>query len=412
MNDLRSEIRAAFEKEQAAHPPLGGLRGTLTAAASNQARPARNLQWIAVGVAAVLGLMVVAGLLSARHAPRASVPAASPRATPSGDYGPPPAGVPLVYVRDPNHPSWLIGFDWAGKPRGTVKLAEPMDPYRVLVQAPDGSAFLYAAAKGGSEQFLDRLGSPIAGQDSSLVYQSQWWADDSRHLCALAFPRQWTLGLRLPGGTPASTHVVALDPNIVRSGIIAITFAACSVRKDRAIISYGYAGRDSQFWLIRISDGKILSHRSTPAGQLANITASLDGALVAENSGKSSGQIAAAAPSTIIRRASDMAVVATLNPTIGVLGFNSDDSLALVTTTPWASGIATRLAVINVQTGAVLWRSDGAEEFAGFLAQPGGTDLAIMLKDPTDSSLHASVNVVIVHGDGSATSIPSRFGQI
>jgi outer membrane protein assembly factor BamB len=205
---------------------------------------------------------------------------------------------------------------------------------------------------------------------------------------------------------------VALDPKIVQSGIIAIAFAACSVRNDRAILTYGYAGRGSQFWLIRISDGTILSHRSFPADQLANISASFDGTVVAENSGRSSGQIATAAPSTIIRRASDMAVVATLSPTIDVLGFNSDGSLALVTTTPWVSGIATHLAAINVQTGEMLWRSDGTEEYAGFLAQPGGADLAVMLKDPNDSSVHAPVNVVIVHSDGTAISILSRFGHI
>jgi hypothetical protein len=75
MDDLRSEIRTAFEKEQAAHPPLGGLRSSLTAAAISQARPAPNLQWIAIVAAAALGILVVVGLMSTHVRPRANVPA-------------------------------------------------------------------------------------------------------------------------------------------------------------------------------------------------------------------------------------------------------------------------------------------------------------------------------------------------
>ena len=83
MDDLRSEIRAAFEKDQAAHPPGGGLRGNLVAAAATQARPAPSLQWIAVAVATVLGILVVAGLMSTRFAHHASVPVGQPAASPS-----------------------------------------------------------------------------------------------------------------------------------------------------------------------------------------------------------------------------------------------------------------------------------------------------------------------------------------
>ena len=414
MDEMRSEIRAAFDREQAVHPPAPGLRRNVVASVVAQPRREPNLQWIAVAVAALLGILVVAGLMSTRFAHRTSVPvpAATPKSLPVADYGPPPAGVPLVYVPDPNHASWLIGFDWTGKPRGTVKPARPFDPNRKLIQAPDGSAFLYAAFKGGVEQFFDRLGNPMKDQGSAH-YQDQMWAEDSRHLCTLdSESRQWRVGLRLAGAAPTSTRVVALDPTIAQSGILAVSFAACSVRNDRAILTYSYSGRASQFWIVRISDGTILAHRTYPADQLANITASIDATWIAENSGKSSGQVAPAAPSTVIRRVSDMAVIATLDPTIGVLGFNSNDSLALVTTTPWASGITTSLALINLQSGAVLWRSDGTEEFAGFRAQPDGTDMAVMLKGPEVTGVDPPLNLVIVRSDGGATSIPSRFGQI
>jgi hypothetical protein len=168
-------------------------------------------------------------------------------------------------------------------------------------------------------------------------------------------------------------------------------------------------GIEEHLWVIRLSDGKILTHRTYAANQLANITTSLDTTLVVENSARSSGQIAAAAPSTVIRRASDMSVVLTLDAGSGVLGFNSDDSMALVTTSPWASGVATHMALLEVQTGKVLWRYEGSEVLAGFQAQPNGKDFALMLKGTADSTQHPSVTVVLVHGDGTATTIPGSY---
>jgi hypothetical protein len=48
MDQLRSEIRAAFEREQKAHPPVAGLREGMVDAVSAQPRRAPNLQWLAV----------------------------------------------------------------------------------------------------------------------------------------------------------------------------------------------------------------------------------------------------------------------------------------------------------------------------------------------------------------------------
>jgi hypothetical protein len=257
------------------------------------------------------------------------------------------------------------------------------------------------------------LGQPLPSQDSTVRYQDQMWADDSLHMCTLdssgGLDSQWRIGLRLPGAAPASVSVVALDSPNLRSGIIALSFAACSARNDRAVIAYSYMSRPTEFWAIRISDGAILSHRTYPADDLVNVTASSDGAVIAENSGKSTGQVAPAAASTVIRRASDLSVLTTLDPSIGVLGFNSDDSLALVSLTPWASGVATDLAVIDTQNGKMIWRSKWNEEFTGFVAEPGGRDLAVLLQAPGDTSLHASVNIVIVRSYTGETDIPGRY---
>jgi hypothetical protein len=97
MDDLRSEIRAAFENEQAAHPPGGGLRTNLVSAAATQTRPQPNLQWVAVAIAAVLGLLIVAGLMSTRLGPRANVPAPA-AATPSSSPSAPEASPQPVTV--------------------------------------------------------------------------------------------------------------------------------------------------------------------------------------------------------------------------------------------------------------------------------------------------------------------------
>jgi hypothetical protein len=420
MEKLRSEIRAAFEKEQAAHAPVTSLRQNVVAAVTAHPRRETNYQWLVVAAALVLGVLVVAGLMSTRLARHAIAPAhTQPTATavPVADYGPPPAGVPLVYVQDPTHEGWLIGFDWAGRPRGTVKMPQPLDSGRIG-QAPDGSVFgISPNGKGGFTEFLDGQGNRIR-MDPSLadwpVNAGLVWADDGKHLCGVWYPqRGWNLITRLPSTGPTSVPV-AIDPDgaIVRSGIIGFSVAACGFGNDRAVITRDVSGVEEHVWVVRMSDGKVLAHHTYAANQLANIVASGDGALIAENSAKSVGQIAPAAPSTIIRRASDMSVVLTLDASIGVLGFNSDNSAALVYTTPWAAQVQTHMALIEVQTGKVLWRYEGSQELAGFLAQPNGKGFAVMLKGTADSGMHPSVSVVMVRGDGSAIAIPGSYVRL
>ena len=84
MEKLRSEIRAAFEKDQAAHPPTAALRQNVVEAVTANRRPARNFQWVAIAAALVLGILVVAGLMSTRLARHATVPA-NPHAPPDAD---------------------------------------------------------------------------------------------------------------------------------------------------------------------------------------------------------------------------------------------------------------------------------------------------------------------------------------
>jgi hypothetical protein len=366
---------------------------------------------VIVSFAVLAGIVVVAGFMAIQYAPRAAAPVVVVAGSPSPvavDYGPPPPSVPLVWVQDPNHPGWLIGFDWTGKPRGTVKISQPVGQYDKLSQAPDGSAFAYEAnAKGGFQVFFDRTGNPIANAGPSVRYQSEMWADDSRHLCTLD-AQNGGLGLMLPGAAPNPVNAVALDPALARSGIIAFSFAACSARNDRAVITYSYTGRPTTNWVVRISDGAILQQRTYAAGQVANATASMDGSLIAESSGQSAGQPAPNAASTVIRRASDLSVMTTLAPNIGVLAFSGDNSAALVSTAPLIAGQAAMLEVLDLQTGRVMWTGEGTSALSAVLVQPAGNAFAVALGQPGEGN--TSATILMIYGDGSRPAkLPGLF---
>jgi len=414
MDDLRREIHAAFEKEQSAYPPVPTLRPNLVrAAAEATPRAQRNFQWLAVAAAIVLAALVVFGLMSSRLSNRGSVspPKSNPTAGPTvvADYGPPPAGVPLFYLGDPNHTGWYIGYNWQGVPQGTIKLSQPADPNSYLRQSPDGSMFVVTpAAKGGNGQFLDRLLKPVG---SASVYSPlQMWADDNRHYCTLdESPGQWALSLRTPGTTSATTHVVAIDSQNLRSGIIAIGLGSCSAINDTAVLIYSYFPRPPEEWVVRISDGKIMSHR-TYDSTYSDLVSSTDGRLIAANSAKSTGYLAGAtAPNTLVIRTSDGSTVATLDPTYGVLGFSADDSVALVATSPYASGVATHLAAVELATGNVIWRYDGNEYLSGFFIESSGAAFALMLQQVSDRDPHPTVYVAMVYRDGTSYALVGTF---
>jgi hypothetical protein len=295
--------------------------------------------------------------------------------------------------------------------RGTVKLAQAIDAQGSLTQAPDGSAFAVApAAKGGFQVFLDRLGQPTGNQDTTTRFQDQMWADDSSRLCTLDYDsRGWHIGVRSPGGASV-VHSVALDPSIAQSGNIAISFRSCSPAMDRAVLVYNAYEHPTDVYVVRLSDGAVLLHQSHPANSLADITASADGSLAGESSNKSTGYLMdGPAPNTVVRRVADNAVVARLDPSYGVLAFSRDNSLALVNTSPWASGVATHLAVLRLSDMAILWKYDGNEELAGSLSRPDAPGFAVLLEQPTAQVAHTSVDIVIIASDGTAPTLPDRY---
>jgi len=406
MKDLRSELRSAFEKEQAANPPASDLRRTVVAATPSYRRGATGLQWVAVTAAILIAALVVVSLMSSRGAFRTQRPAhPSPLASVAigEDYGPPPPGVPLVYLRDPYNAGWYTGFDWSGTPRGTIKLGQQNVADATLIQSPDGSYFVFSPSGKGSPPgaLLDRLGKPVSGAVGM-------WADDGRHTCSVAFERQsftWTLVTGGPNQASRDVAVIARDSNIGQTGI---AVAACSFKSDRVIAVRTTVNWPSEMWVIRLSDGQVAKPvaLSNPE-ELANLVASADGSLVAENSAMAVGKLNTSNRSTVIRRVADGSVVLTLNGMLGVQGFSADDSRALVSA-PVVGGQTSYLEVIDLATGKVIWRYDTDKQLVGLVAQPGGAGFAVLLSGLTYSRSFP-VTALIVRGDGSSVDLPAGY---
>ncbi|HKV88695.1 MAG TPA: hypothetical protein VJT78_11930 [Candidatus Dormibacteraeota bacterium] len=376
----------------------------------NPSRREGTFQWLAVMAAAVLGVLVVAGLMSTRLAHRGGVSlgAASAAATatatsrPAGDYGPAPAGVNLIWVHDPNHATWLMGYDWSGRPRGTLKLATPGKPNYPVRMSPDGQYLsiiegdLPPAANGhygpgGPFQVLDRLGRPVfsAPADTNPLY-GLLWADDSRHACATTqdpvSSRQELWVADVGRGTTTVTQI-ARDQGLGRTPRYVL---ACSVLNDRVIeVPYGESAT-SDVWVLRLSDAKVLSHHTYKTGADMVIGASPDGDYISE--------IAATGRSTQIRRVSDWSVVTTLADT-QVLRFSGDASRVFVTPID-SKGNTTRVADVDWRTGRAVW-TVGKTVFVpdtNAIAEPGSPAFAVAI--PTVWGQHYPADVTIVGGDG------------
>jgi hypothetical protein len=335
--------------------------------------------------------------------------------------------VPLLYLHDPNHQAWLIGYDWTGKPRATVKFGQPVD----ATMAPDGSAFYYSSEKGPTQLF-DGTGRPIADPAAGLPFQSEIWADDNKHLCRLDYSAQqsqWRFSTRLPGQSEVSVPV-ALDPNIIRSGILGLSIVACSLQNDRAILVRIPNGRPADLWVLNASTGRILARHSFAIGIVASIVASRDAAYVAVMPG--AGADLAPASALRIVRVSDWRGVATVSGAQQVLGFSGDGSMVLVGSIMMNGPLQYTYAILDWRTNRTSWRYDGTMALHSFTAQPGGRAFALALGDspiprppciqsivlprptgarplPTCPPFEPVRAIVIAHPDGTTTAIPGGY---
>jgi hypothetical protein len=403
MDDLRSEIRAAFDREQTPYAPTGALRHDVVAGLHANVSRAPHLNWITVATAMLIAVAIVAGLMATRliYHP-----------LPAGDYGPPPAGVPLVYVHDPDHPSWLTGYDWTGNPRGTVKLQDPSlgAPWSIDM-APDGQEFY---VPGSTSRFLDRFGQPLLSSVGPVDLYTGVWADDNRHFCAMdgQSGSGRLIGPPLQG---YALNFVTLPAQVAKT----TTIVACSIRNDRAIlVSHVDGTTASEVWVARLSGGNMIAHHSYDPRLSLTVVASSDASYVAESS-----QEGYLGVPSVIRRVSDWRTLASLSASDKVLKFSGDGSLVLVSPTSPAGPLPSsqaHLAIVDWPSGRTTWTYDGTDWPWTVVARPGGRDFALEMGQlPKSGGPCPPANpcvapeptriILIVHDDGSSKRLPSRY---
>ena len=390
-------------------------------------------QSFAVVIAILITIAVVAGLLLSRLGHRTNIPAQPP---PSGerDYGPPPQGVALIYVIDPRNYAWLQAYDWQGNPRGTVKLAPPFDAQsRSIRMAPDGSAFLVDQGGKGASAYLDRLGRPIPGPGPAPGTVAAMWADDNQHLCLVGLDKQtneWSLSTQLPGQSPKRVAVIARDQAVGQS---AISVVGCSFLNERAILVRTTVAWPSELWAVSLADARVLYHEAITSNTLASVAASPDARLIAESSALSGPNGGYGAPPATGILSLDLGGrwLKSLTAYWQVLRFSGDASRVLVTTRFDDGQRPSPLAIEDLALDKVVWKYSGAESLYSSIAQPGGKDFALALREPTrfipsgcgvasgaregpsptpcSAVEDALRDIVILHPHGTTTAIPGRY---
>ena len=410
MEDLREEVRDAFEKEQAKFPPAMGLRHNVVRAAAVRPRQEPNLQWIAAVAALLIAALVIAALVSSRVGLRQPTPAATPSTR--ADYGPPPAGVPLFYLAVPDHAGWYTGFDWTGEPRGTIKLAQPLDEFSNLAQSPDGAGF-WVDAHGkppSTVHTLDRLGQSQSPFPYPAGLYELIWADDNRHLCSLAVQN---------GNIVLSWHVPTYTANVAIVGKPngptdrGYGLRGCSFATDqRAVIERDVdvgIPAPKEYLVVGLGDGRVIARKTIGPGVANSIVVSHDGTFVALNSLKADGFPEPTAAHTVVADLSRNTTI-DLDPSLSVLAFSGDDRVVLVTT-GWYAGQPTNLQAIELATGKVLWSYDGGAELSSYFVEPDAEDFALLMKPAGDQDLHPKVTILIERPDGTSTTVQGSFTQ-
>ena len=191
MIDLRTEIRGAFAREQAAFPPPAALRAQVVAAVNARDRAAaperhrsdRNLDWLLVAAAALLTIAIVAGLIAVRlniwppilvkpgPAPQRCVPGAT---SPSDRFARVHGCVTYIdgnqiVAVDPYHPANRIIL---GPANGLLPLTWSRDGSRLLLMS---TVDLYVMNADGSQTRLTHGDSSgfegsLSPDGSKLVY--------------------------------------------------------------------------------------------------------------------------------------------------------------------------------------------------------------------------------------------------
>jgi hypothetical protein len=384
MNRLRDDLRRAFEREQASLGDLAGTRQRLIsdALAARNASPESRMP-LAAGVAAVvIAALVIAtfayvrsGVGVTHHGPPVRLTSPTPLAKPlnvSND-------TPVILYGDPANAQQLDGMTWDGKQSGTVD-------WLLAGGVPNFSASLVATAT----EVRDRSGHLVGSGNFGAKGFGGTWSDDGQHFCQMvpfdtlgANGLPATLQLVTPGLPP---HGVAQVCKVYEQVITRV--AACSVRKDRAVVVQGYGNSPStaQYWVVQLSTGKVLWTHSFDVSNAVTVVASPGAEFVAENSATSSTIYGA-----------DGSVAGRLN--FVVEGFCWDGSL-VVTDNGFGSGQVSEVAWAS---GNVIWTAPAGYALLRTEPQPDGSGLAISIASraqvsQSQGAVHPDLYVVASDG--------------
>jgi hypothetical protein len=378
MDDLRREVKKAFDQRQSQLGDLEGARERMIhrALAARTPEPANRMQ-LAAGLAAILiAALVIAtfGYIRASLQPTSGKP-----------LGGVPNTTPVILYHDPTNADQIDGITWDGRKSGRLGLGG----LKGAKSNPAGT--LYATPT----DIRDRSGKSVL----DLKGFTGVWADDELHYCQVVpasykgvGPGPGMLQLVLPGEPPS---------NIARIGTFwptsqnqpPPTVAACSVEGDRAVVSQMTLSAKPmvQLWVVQLSTGRVLWTHSVklpgPTGGVG-VVPTHDGQLVAVTT-LSSG------PSASTIYGSDGSAATHLAAAVDA--FSWDGSLAVMS--PSSGGPVT---LTRWRDNTVLWSAPDGFHFREARAEPGGGRVAVGLTDTNsaDTATVRLVNLYVISADG------------
>jgi len=396
MNDLRRDINEVFAKQQAQLGDAAGTSNQMLRAATAGRRVDRQL-WPSVAgaalvlvAAAAIGVSVVVRGLHPRNVVT-NHPSPTPIATPTATPAPTPMSqqlhvpdtTPVILFHDPVDVQQIDGITWDGSAGGRV--AAGPEFANGFTPNPAGTLF------GGTGYVRDRAGTVVATPAVTTKGFAGTWSDDGQHYCSMV-----SKSLLPPaGGEPATLQVAAVGQaprNVVQVGRAyeqtSVGVAACSIEKDLAVaVQSGSAGNTVQFWVVKLSTGRVLWTRAGGS----NIVASRDGQYLAESSP------AAGSTTTIY------------GPTGVVLGHIAGATEAF----SWDGSLAVQIAVngsvsvVRWRDGTVLWSGPSDGGYWSALPEPGGQRIAVSVLDPERPQTGGFPfrNIYVVGPDGQAVKL-------
>lgn len=406
MNQLQRELRAAFEREQAALGDTAGVRQRMLRQAMAAREPWRSQIFrTAVGMAAVLIAAAAVGttvfIRERSHAapavtntpsvPPSINPTASPAPTAMAQQLQVPLNTPVILFHDRVNSDQIDGITWDGTASGRVAATGGANGF-----IPNHMGTLYAQFSDSG--IHDRSGRLVAQYDrGNQKGFSGTWADDGRHYCQMVSPSALppaggepaTLRLAEPGATTRTIAQVGAFGDQFGSGVV-----ACSVVRDRAVVvQWNSDGSSRQFWVVQLSTGRIVLDSARLGITMRQIVASVDGEYIADSRG-GPGQ-------------GDETTI--YSPTGSVLGhapgtiqaFSGDGTLALV------SGSDNSVSVVRWRDGTHLWDAPPGLTFYDAAVDPAGGRLAVGLRNPgyQQTGGFPPLDVYVVASDGHASEL-------